>query len=100
MKKWITAAVAMLDTSLGQVPHELNELDWKQSLSPKKDRLAQHLSAFANHPNGGVLVFGIDDQTATPLLEPPAIPAPQPPPFPIHEKRVRERVRPGVEITF
>jgi ATP-dependent DNA helicase RecG len=65
MKKWITAAVATLDTSLGPVPHELNELDWKQSLSPKKDRLAQHLSAFANHPNGGVLVFGIDDQTAS-----------------------------------
>ena len=57
MKKWITAAVAMLDTSLGPVPHELNELDWKQNLSPKKDRLAQHLSAFANHPNGGVLVL-------------------------------------------
>jgi len=57
----------MLETSLGPVPHEPNELDWKQSLSPKKDRLAQHLSAFANHPNGGVLVFGIDDQTASPI---------------------------------
>ena len=67
MKKWITAAVAMLDTSLGPVSHELNELDWKQNLSPKKDRLAQHLSAFANHPNGGVLVFGVDDQTASPI---------------------------------
>lgn len=66
MKKWITSAVEALDASLGPVSHELNELDWKQSLSPKKERLAQHLSAFANHPNGGVLVFGIDDQTAMP----------------------------------
>ena len=40
-------------------------LDWKQSLSPKKDRLTQHLSAFANYPNGGIIVFGVDDQTAT-----------------------------------
>lgn len=65
MKKWITAAVTTLDTSLGPIAHELNELDWKQNLSPKKDRLTQHLSAFANHPNGGVLVFGVDDQAAT-----------------------------------
>lgn len=64
MKKWIIAAMQTLTGCLGPVPHELNELDWKQSLSPKKERLAQHLSAFANHPNGGVLVFGINDETA------------------------------------
>lgn len=63
MKHWIVDAIAALEASLGSVPHELNELDWKHSLSPKKDRLTQHLSAFANYPNGGVLVFGIDDQT-------------------------------------
>lgn len=63
MKHWIAKAVATLEASLGSVPHELNELDWKHSLSPKKDRLAQHLSAFANHPNGGVMVFGVDEQT-------------------------------------
>ena len=61
MKHWITTAVSTLDSSLGPVPHELNELDWKQNLSPKKDRLAQHLSAFANYSNGGVLVFGVND---------------------------------------
>lgn len=63
MKHWIADAIATLESSLGSIPHELNELDWKHSLSPKKDRLTQHLSAFANYPNGGVLVFGIDDQT-------------------------------------
>ncbi len=66
MKKWIASARETLETSLGPVSHEINELDWKQSLSPKKDRLVQHLSAFANYPGGGVLVFGIDNQTAVP----------------------------------
>ncbi len=67
MKHWITTAVSTLESSLEPVPHELNELDWKQSLSPKKDRLVQHLSAFANSPNGGIVVFGVNDQTATPI---------------------------------
>ncbi len=66
MKKWLTSAIKALETSLGPVPHEVNNLDWKQNISPKKERLTEHLSAFANHPNGGILVFGIDDQTATP----------------------------------
>lgn len=59
-KKWILRAFALLDSSLHPVPQELNELDWKEELSPKADKLAQHLSAFANHPGGGILVFGID----------------------------------------
>lgn len=63
MKHWIAAAVSALETSLGGVPHELNELDWKHSLSSKKDRLVQHLSAFANYPNGGAMAFGVDEQT-------------------------------------
>lgn len=63
MKHWVAEAVTALDASLGAVRHELNELDWKHSLSPKKDRLVQHLSAFANYPNGGVLAFGIDEKT-------------------------------------
>ncbi|MDO8526481.1 MAG: ATP-binding protein [Deltaproteobacteria bacterium] len=66
MKHWILDASALLETSLGQVLHELNELDWKQKLSPKKDRLAEHLSAFANYPNGGVLIFGVDEKTGIP----------------------------------
>lgn len=43
------------------MPHEVNELDWKARLSDHKDRLAEHLMAFANHANGGSLVFGIAD---------------------------------------
>ncbi|MDO8745273.1 MAG: ATP-binding protein [Candidatus Brocadiaceae bacterium] len=66
MKKWITSVRETLEACLGPVSHEINELDWKQSLSPKKERLMQHLSAFANHPSGGVLVFGIDNQTTMP----------------------------------
>jgi len=67
MKHWIANAVEVLETSLGPIPHELNGLDWKQSLSPKKEHLPQHISAMANNPNGGFLVFGIDDQTAKPI---------------------------------
>jgi predicted HTH transcriptional regulator len=66
MKKWLTCAMETLAACLGPVSHEINELDWKQNLSPKKERLMQHLLAFANHPGGGVLVFGIDDKTAMP----------------------------------
>lgn len=50
-----------LEQSLSPVPHEVNELDWKASLSDQKDRLAEHLMAFANYPNGGSLVFGVED---------------------------------------
>jgi hypothetical protein len=48
MKPWIAKAIAYLQSSLSPVPQELNELDWKSSLSPKKDKLCQHLCAFAN----------------------------------------------------
>lgn len=53
-----------LEESLAPVPHESNEIDWKVSLSERKDRLAEHLMAFANHPNGGCLVFGVGDADA------------------------------------
>ena len=53
-----------LDKSLGKVPTELNEIDWKADLSPKNDKLCQHISAFANMPGGGFLVFGIENKTA------------------------------------
>jgi predicted HTH transcriptional regulator len=39
---------------------EFNELDWKEALSANSKRLAQHISAFANLPGGGIMVFGID----------------------------------------
>jgi len=60
MKPWITKALELLRASLEPPQHELNELDWKASLSPDKKRLTEHLSAFANLPGGGYLVFGIN----------------------------------------
>ena len=63
-KHWISAAVTCLEDSLSPVPHELNELDWKLSLSENKERLIEHLVAFANYPSGGYLTFGIDDKNA------------------------------------
>lgn len=63
MKTWMNKAIALLDRSLGKVRQELNELDWKEDLSPNNKKLCQHLSAFANHPGGGFLVFGIEDKT-------------------------------------
>jgi predicted HTH transcriptional regulator len=64
MKNWIPKAIAYLEKSLGKVPTELNEIDWKESLSPNNDKLCQHISAFSNLPGGGFLVFGINNKTA------------------------------------
>ncbi len=64
MKNWIVKARTLLNQSLGPIPQELNELDWKETLSPNNEKLSKHLSAFANLPGGGFLVFGIDDVTA------------------------------------
>jgi len=58
-KHWISQAASCLTLSREPVPHETNELDWKVSLSENKERLAEHMIAFANHPNGGYLVYGI-----------------------------------------
>lgn len=58
-KYWIAGVLDGLAQSLRPVPHEVNELDWKARLSDHKDRLAEHLMAFANHPHGGSLVFGV-----------------------------------------
>src|SRR5690606_1319432 len=65
MKSWMNKAIALLDRSLGNVRQELNELDWKEDLSPNNKKLCQHLSAFANHPGGGFLVFGVEDKTGS-----------------------------------
>ncbi len=67
MKSWVTRCLEMLDNILGILPQEINEVDWKESLSPKKDSLCRHLSAFANHPGGGFIVFGIQDGTGKPV---------------------------------
>lgn len=56
----------LLHRSLNPVPCELNELDWKTSLSDKNERLVQHVCAFANLQEGGFLVFGILD-TGSPV---------------------------------
>ena len=63
-KHWIAAAKHLLSQSLGAVPHEINEIDWKGGLSPNNARLVEHLIAFANHPSGGFLAFGIRDHDA------------------------------------
>ncbi|MGV8877696.1 MAG: helix-turn-helix domain-containing protein [Sphingobacteriaceae bacterium] len=41
-------------------------MDWKESLSPKNDKLCQHICAFSNLPGGGFMVFGVEDKTAKP----------------------------------
>jgi len=64
-KPWLEKAASILRHALSPIPTEPNELDWKSGLSPQKQRLTEHLSAFANHPAGGFLVFGTDSSTAT-----------------------------------
>jgi ATP-dependent DNA helicase RecG len=63
MKDWVKRCLGMLDSILGVLPQEINELDWKEQLSPKNESLCRHLCAFANHPGGGFIVFGIQDGT-------------------------------------
>ena len=60
-KNWVVEALDWLTESLAPIPHEINELDWKVTITDNKDRLIEHLIAFANYPKGGCLVFGIDD---------------------------------------
>jgi len=68
MDNWIDTAIQFLARSLKPIPHELNEIDWKSGLSDKSERLAQHISAFANYPNGGFLAYGIaNDGSLKPL---------------------------------
>jgi len=61
MKIWQNRALALLDKSLSPVPVEMNEMDWKSGLSDKSERIARHISAFANYPGGGFMAFGIDN---------------------------------------
>ncbi len=56
---WKEKAIKILKDSLYPIPTELNELDWKSGLSDKTERLAQHISAFANMKGGGILVYGV-----------------------------------------
>jgi len=52
--------IELLEKSLSPLPQELNELDWKLSTC-KAERMIKHISAFANYPGGGYLIFGIED---------------------------------------
>ncbi|WP_368677838.1 ATP-binding protein [[Flexibacter] sp. ATCC 35208] len=52
------------------MPTEINELDWKSTLSDKSDRLAQHLSAFSNLPGGVFLIFGVYDDGSIKSVDP------------------------------
>jgi len=61
---WEEKAIKCLKDSLYPIATELNEIDWKSGLSPKSDRLAQHLCAFANHEEGGYLVFGVNNDAS------------------------------------
>lgn len=70
MGNWIHTAIQFLQRSLRPIPQELNELDWKSGLSDKSERLAQHISAFANYPTGGYLAYGIgNDGSSKPLTK-------------------------------
>lgn len=70
MNNWVDNAIKYLNASLHPIPQELNEIDWKSGLSDKSERLAQHISAFANYPGGGFLVFGIaNDGSSMPLSQ-------------------------------
>jgi len=67
-KYWISEVLRGLTESLRPLPHEVNEVDWKARLSENSVRLAEHLMAFANHPGGGTLVFGVDDDGKSSLI--------------------------------
>jgi predicted HTH transcriptional regulator len=58
---WQEKAIKCLKKSLSPIPIELNEIDWKSDLSPKTDKLAQHVCAFSNQEGGGFLVYGVND---------------------------------------
>ena len=61
---WQENAIKCLKNSLYPIPTELNEIDWKSDLSFKSERLAQHLCALSNLPDGGFLVFGVNDDAS------------------------------------
>lgn len=61
---WKEDAIKYLHNSLHPVKVELNELDWKSGLSEKSDRLAQHISAFANQTGGGTFAFGVNNDAS------------------------------------
>ncbi|MEK6747376.1 MAG: ATP-binding protein [Pseudomonadota bacterium] len=65
----VDKALKRLNESLANIPHELNDLDWKIDISSKGDKLAQHISAYSNYPDGGFLIFGIKSDGNIQTLE-------------------------------
>jgi ATP-dependent DNA helicase RecG len=63
-KHWVKRAQELLATSRHPVPYETNQIDWKSTLSDNKERLTEHLIAFANQSLGGFLMFGITNDGA------------------------------------
>ena len=61
---WTKQALLLFAGSRKPFPQESNKIDWKSNISEKNDRLIEHLIAFANHPGGGYLVYGVADQEA------------------------------------
>jgi ATP-dependent DNA helicase RecG len=59
IKHWVRDALQHLEESLGTIPHEINEIDWKLELTPNRDRTREHLIALANYAGGGFLAFGV-----------------------------------------
>lgn len=59
MKLWEIKCKELIEKSIKSLPHELNELDWKQDISTNNENIAKHLSAFSNYPEGGFIIFGI-----------------------------------------
>ena len=57
-----------MHNSLHPLKVALNELDCKSGPSEKSERLAQHISAFANRVGGGTFAFGVNDDAS--LLTP------------------------------
>ena len=60
-KIWEKRAVALFEKSISPLPQELNEIDWKTTLSDKSERVAEHISSFANYSEGGFIVFGVNN---------------------------------------
>lgn len=70
IEEWRERAIRLLSKSL-DTRQESNELDWKTQLSDNSERIAEHLSAFANHNDGGFLVFGVSEDGTLKELDKP-----------------------------
>lgn len=43
MRNWEKKALELLEKSLTGIPHELNELDWKENLSSNHEKLSKNI---------------------------------------------------------